>query len=88
MPEVEVPTATVNGPPFSGRSKRLRLNFCRLFGTTVPFEIDTLSRLYPTHDFVFVKPLTRPSIRYRMPGSGLSLKQMRRKGRCRVGDRR
>ena len=50
LPEVEVPTASVNGLANSPADPKATLNFCRLFGTTVPFEKDTLSRLYPTHD--------------------------------------
>jgi len=30
-------------------------NFCRLFGTTVPFEKDKLAELYPTHEAFVTK---------------------------------
>jgi hypothetical protein len=49
LPEVEVPAASVNGLANSPAGPKTKLNFCRLFGTTVPFEEDTLSRLDPTH---------------------------------------
>ena len=58
LPEVDVPTATVNGLPNSPADPKATLNFCRLFGTTVPFEKGTLSELYPTHDS-FVKPFDK-----------------------------
>jgi len=57
LPEVVVPTASVNGllnvsaaPAGAGNTP----NFCRLFGTTVPFENDKLKMLYPNHE-AFVK---------------------------------
>ena len=62
LPEIEVPTATLDGrintpaaPPPSGTQ-----NFCSLFGATVPFTVERLKELYPTHDqFVnrFVKSI-------------------------------
>ena len=44
--------------PNSPADPKATLNFCRLFGTTVPFEKATLSQLYPTHDS-FVKPFDK-----------------------------
>ena len=52
-PQVDVPIATLSGsgqPPGD--------TFCRLFGTTVPFDPATLASLYPTHDG-YVKAITR-----------------------------
>jgi hypothetical protein len=52
LPEVEVPTASVNGlvnSPAAQPAAGGTPNFCRLFGTTVPFEHDKLAELYPTH---------------------------------------
>jgi hypothetical protein len=56
LPEVEVPTAAVNGLINSpaGPPNPNAPNFCRLFGTTVPFEKNKLTELYPSHD-AFVK---------------------------------
>jgi hypothetical protein len=52
LPQVEVPTATLDGrinspakPPASGTQ-----NFCSLFGATVPFSPERLKELYPTHE--------------------------------------
>jgi hypothetical protein len=53
LPEVEVPTASVNGLINSAATSPAEAgapNFCRLFGTTVPFERDKLAELYPTHE--------------------------------------
>ena len=52
LPEVEVPTATLDGrvnevaKPTSPPTQ----NFCSLFGTTTMFDAATLKSLYPTHD--------------------------------------
>ncbi|HLH00419.1 MAG TPA: alpha/beta hydrolase domain-containing protein [Bryobacteraceae bacterium] len=57
LPEIEVPTASVNGlvnSPAAPPSTAAAPNFCRLFGTTVPFDKDKLAQLYPTHES-FVK---------------------------------
>ena len=43
-PYVDVPTATLSGLGQTGSG------FCRIFGTTVPFDAATLASLYPTHD--------------------------------------
>jgi hypothetical protein len=43
-PAVDVPTATLSGLGQSGGS------FCFIFGTTVPFDAETLAELYPDHD--------------------------------------
>ena len=46
LPEVEVPTASVNGlvnSPAAQPAAGGTPNFCRLFGTTVPFEHDKLA---------------------------------------------
>jgi hypothetical protein len=44
-PLVDVPVSTLSGEPaLNGQP------FCRLFGSTTPFDADTLARLYPTHD--------------------------------------
>ena len=42
-PQVDVPIATLSG---DGRG----VVFCLLFGTTTPFDAQTLTALYPTHD--------------------------------------
>ena len=60
LPELEVPTATVDGrinspavpPPPGGQ------NFCFLFGGTVPFSDATLDELYRNHG-AFVSRFTR-----------------------------
>jgi hypothetical protein len=44
-PLVDVPVATLSGEPSVGGAP-----FCRLFGSTTPFDAATLARLYPTHD--------------------------------------
>lgn len=55
LPEVEVPTATVNGLVNApAQANAGAQNFCRLFGTTVLFDSKTLAELYPTHE-AFVK---------------------------------
>jgi hypothetical protein len=59
LPEVEVPTATVDGgantmaqePATPGGAR----NFCFLFGRTKLFDAATLKSLYPTHE-AFVRP--------------------------------
>jgi hypothetical protein len=43
-PYVEAPIARLSGLGQSGD------NFCRIFGTTVPFDTKTLAGLYPSHD--------------------------------------
>ncbi len=43
-PYVDVPIATLSGLGQSG------VSFCRLFGTTVLFDADTLASLYPDHE--------------------------------------
>jgi hypothetical protein len=60
LPEVEVPTASVNGliNSTAGPATPNAPNFCRLFGITVPFEKDRLTALYPTHE-AFVKQFDR-----------------------------
>ena len=44
-PLVDVPVSTLSGEPAPGGPP-----FCRLFGSTTPFDAATLARLYPTHD--------------------------------------
>jgi alpha/beta hydrolase family protein len=60
LPELEAPTATLNGrsnsvaaQPGTGTP-----NFCFLFGLTVAFDKPTLTALYPTHD-AYVKSFNR-----------------------------
>lgn len=61
LPELEAPTATLDGgansmaqeAPTSGGAR----NFCFLFGRTKPFDAAALKALYPAHD-AFVKPFT------------------------------
>jgi hypothetical protein len=43
-PAVDAPIATLSGLGQTGA------NFCRIFGTTVPFDRATLAALYPSHD--------------------------------------
>ncbi len=43
-PYVDVPIATFSGLGQGGQG------FCFLFGTTVPFDVDSLAALYPDHD--------------------------------------
>jgi hypothetical protein len=43
MPQTDVPVATLSGLGQTGA------NFCRLFGTMLPFDQATLASLYPTH---------------------------------------
>ena len=43
-PLVDAPVSALSGSGQTGAS------FCRLFGTTRPFDAATLSTLYPTHD--------------------------------------
>ena len=57
LPEVEAPTATVDGGANTGAQEPApggARNFCFLFGRTRPFDAATLKSLYPTHD-AFVK---------------------------------
>ena len=44
-PPVDVPVSRLSGEPAVGGQP-----FCRLFGSTTPFDAATLARLYPTHD--------------------------------------
>ncbi len=44
-PPVDVPVATLSGDPVEGASA-----FCFLFGSTTPFDAETLAELYPSHD--------------------------------------
>jgi len=57
LPQVEVPTATVDGGANTGAQETApgaMRNFCFLFGRTKVFDAATLKSLYPTHD-AFVK---------------------------------
>ena len=57
LPEVEAPTATLDGSANTGAQETApggARNFCFLFGRTKPFDADALKALYPTHD-AFVK---------------------------------
>ena len=54
LPQVEAPTATLDGranaaAAAGGREGGAR-NFCFLFGHTAPFDRETLAALYPTHE--------------------------------------
>jgi hypothetical protein len=50
IPEVEAPTATLNGLANSvAAGASGGLNFCFLYGNTLPFDAATLRTLYPTH---------------------------------------
>ena len=49
-PLVDVPVATLSGEPALGGQP-----FCRLFGSTTPFDAATLARLYPDHDSYVAK---------------------------------
>ncbi len=55
-PQVDVPIATLSGLGQTGAA------FCGIFGTTVPFDADTLAALYPTHDG-YVSAVVRASRR-------------------------
>ena len=53
LPELEVPVATLTGTGNTAADTNPVSGFCRLFGTTKPFDAATLARLYPTHaDYV------------------------------------
>lgn len=57
LPQVEVPTATVDGGANTGAQETApgaMRNFCFLFGRTKLFDAATVKSLYPTHD-AFVK---------------------------------
>jgi hypothetical protein len=57
LPQVEAPTATVDGGANAGAQETAPgavRNFCFLFGRTKLFDAATLKSLYPTHD-AFVK---------------------------------
>ena len=57
LPELEAPTATVDGGANTGAQEAApgaTRNFCFLFGRTTLFDEATLQSLYPTHD-AFVK---------------------------------
>jgi hypothetical protein len=60
-PSLDVPVATLTGLVNSGGS------FCRLFGTTTPFDGPTLTRLYPTHD-QYVQAFDRAALRAQLNG--------------------
>ncbi|GAA3818140.1 alpha/beta hydrolase domain-containing protein [Sphaerisporangium flaviroseum] len=49
LPHLEVPTATLTGTGNGPADTNPISAFCRLFGTTTPFDAATLARLYPTH---------------------------------------
>jgi hypothetical protein len=49
LPELEVPTATLDGRINVAAPPPPPLNFCSLFGGTVPFDDATLEALYPNH---------------------------------------
>jgi hypothetical protein len=49
LPEMEVPTATLSGVGNTAGDANPLSAFCRLFGTTVPFDAATLAELYPSH---------------------------------------
>ncbi|HEV8487414.1 MAG TPA: alpha/beta hydrolase domain-containing protein [Blastocatellia bacterium] len=52
LPELEAPTATLNGRANGVGAQQASgtPNFCFLFGLTVPFDKATLSKLYTSHD--------------------------------------
>jgi hypothetical protein len=53
LPEVEAPTATVDGGANTSAQEAAAggaRNFCFLFGRTKPFDAAALKSLYPTHD--------------------------------------
>jgi lactoylglutathione lyase len=51
LPEVEAPTATVDGRMNQpANTVPGQQNFCALFGTTTPFDAATLTSLYPSHE--------------------------------------
>jgi hypothetical protein len=61
LPEMEAPTATLTGRSNSvaaARSGSGAMNFCFLFGLTIPFDKAALDQLYPTHDS-YVKSFNR-----------------------------
>jgi len=51
LPELEAPTAKLDGArnDVANQSAGAQ-NFCFLFGHTVPFDRETVAKLYPTHD--------------------------------------
>ena len=49
LPELEVPTAVLDGRINVAAPPPPPLNFCSLFGGTVPFDEETLRGLYPNH---------------------------------------
>jgi len=60
LPEVEAPTATIDGGANAGAQEAAPgavRNFCFLFGRTKLFDEATLKSLYPTHE-AFVKTFT------------------------------
>ena len=60
LPELEAPTATLSGRTNSpaGQAGSGKLNFCFLFGLTLPFDQEALKALYPSHDG-YVKQFNR-----------------------------
>jgi hypothetical protein len=54
LPELEAPTAVLDGRINVAAPPPPPLNFCSLYGGTVPFDQATLRFLYPTHE-VFVR---------------------------------
>ncbi|WP_371778140.1 alpha/beta hydrolase domain-containing protein [Streptosporangium subroseum] len=57
LPQLEVPTATLTGVGNTAADANPISAFCRLFGTTVPFDAATLAKLYPTHN-AYVRAFT------------------------------
>jgi hypothetical protein len=49
LPQLTVPTATLTGTGNVPADTNPISAFCRLFGTTTPFDAATLAKLYPTH---------------------------------------
>jgi hypothetical protein len=49
LPQVAVPIAALTGTGNAPADANPVSAFCRLFGTTTPFDAATLARLYPTH---------------------------------------
>jgi hypothetical protein len=49
LPQLAVPTATLTGTGNAPADTSPISAFCRLFGTTTPFDAATLARLYPSH---------------------------------------
>jgi hypothetical protein len=59
LPELEAPTAVLDGRPNTvARTSLEGVNFCATYGHTIPFDRPTLASLYPTHD-AFVQAFNR-----------------------------